>query len=585
MKRSYNLQVFYERLWSSLWMFLFVLILETVINVHFLSVSTAGLPPNSPLISVIIVGIKAFVRGLFWAVLFLWLSALPSKLWLKRIVNTLLVILAISIFFFEEYLITMYGTVYTNSIILAMAGTNSREAIEYADASLSVGVFLFPIVALIIVSSFVVFIYRQLKENKNISLSKKPYLFILSVLPIVFGFVNTIPETYTKVLRSGYAYEYTISPFDRLLWNSYGFYRDAFAINKSVEHLRQIDLGLVESPNRIKEPHNLVIIIGETLRRDYMHCYGYTLDDTPKLDSLIATGNLVPFSDVVSPAPNTIESLTKVLTFQTNEDNGKWYNYPALPHIFSQNGYWVHWCSNQESSGTFIQPINTFAQLSNERNFVNARGIDEENQEALHFYDGDVLPSLITLDSISDHKYANLLQIVHLQGSHPVYEKRYPQSYARFTADSVPVKRSSEKDKIVATYINSVYYNDYIVSSIIEKYSKEPSIVIYFSDHGEILYDNPDDPEYYGHGMTKEALSIPFMVYVSPEMQKMHPEIMEDIKIASSRPIMIDLFTHTLCDFIGIKTKYSNPKLNFLGDGYDSDRPRVIRSFSQEIRF
>ena len=76
--------------------------------------------------------------------------------------------------------------------------------------------------------------------------------------------------------------------------------------------MKNIDLGQLTREDRLGNA-SIVVIIGETLRRDYMHCYGYPLSNTPHLDSILKTGDMIRYSNVISPAGNTIESLTKVL--------------------------------------------------------------------------------------------------------------------------------------------------------------------------------------------------------------------------------------------------------------------------------
>lgn len=76
--RSLDKSEYQSRLWVRSWIFFFVLLLELIVNIHFVSVSSAGLPPNSSLFSYMIVMGKAFLRGLFWAVLF-WCGMLSLK--------------------------------------------------------------------------------------------------------------------------------------------------------------------------------------------------------------------------------------------------------------------------------------------------------------------------------------------------------------------------------------------------------------------------------------------------------------------------------------------------------------------------
>ena len=96
-----------------------------------------------------------------------------------------------------------------------------------------------------------------------------------------------------------------------------------------------------------------------------MHCYGYPLENTPKQDSLVGTGDLVLFSDAISSAAWTTGSISQSMTFYTLEGPEKeWYKYPALPLVLSKAGYYTYWVSNQEKQGSGIQPIPTLASTS-----------------------------------------------------------------------------------------------------------------------------------------------------------------------------------------------------------------------------
>ena len=132
------------------------------------------------------------------------------------------------------------------------------------------------------------------------------------------------PRTYEWVMQFGTAFDQTISPFDRVVWNSIGFVHEKHKIEDAARKMHQLDLGNLQVKQK-RDNTAIVIIIGETLRRDYLHCYGYPLSNTPHMDSLLATGDMIKYTDVISPAGNTIESLTKVLTMQQNESPKPWY--------------------------------------------------------------------------------------------------------------------------------------------------------------------------------------------------------------------------------------------------------------------
>ncbi|MGI0440398.1 sulfatase-like hydrolase/transferase [Helicobacter himalayensis] len=83
---------------------------------------------------------------------------------------------------------------------------------------------------------------------------------------------------------------------------------------------------LYASTNKVKTPPLVILIIGESTQRNYLNLYGYPLPTTPKLNALRDSQNLFVFSDVISPATHTDESLRKVLTFSNYENEQiPWY--------------------------------------------------------------------------------------------------------------------------------------------------------------------------------------------------------------------------------------------------------------------
>lgn len=567
------------RLRQMLWVPIFVLLLQLLLTVHLVQVSGdffasgVGLTETGVLM-------RCMYRSLFWATL-VWLLVSVSRgrggRWLLWGIVSFLILLH----FVESFLLATYGMGYAHPILLAIAGTNPQEASEYWTSAFSILPLLRPLGEVIlagVVTWGVKYLLRKLPAStpKSAVLGGALAVFVLLISHVVF----VIPNTYRWVMNFGTAFDLTMSPMDRLVWNSVGFAHETYLVRKGAEEMRSLDVGKVVA----QEPYgsmNVVVVIGETLRRDQMHCYGHPLPNTPGLDSLVAAGDLMLFSDVVSPGTSTIESLTHVLTLKQVDDVNPWYTYPALPYILSRAGYHVRWVSNQESTGAIVQPLNSLAALSDYVKYVHARSIDGDRDEQAADYDIDVVPQLKVLRP-GEQK---MVQFVHLEGSHPLYSKRFPKEYARFKPAEMPARLTGEQKQVLSDYINSVYYNDYVVTQIIRRYASTPSLVIYFSDHGEVLYDDPEHPDFAGHSRTKPCAEVPFMVYISPALRAQAPQLVNLIQSAKDRRIMNDLFTNSLVALLGIKTKYSDPRLEFFGEGYDTSRPRILRGWGKELRF
>lgn len=575
--------VYISRLRDRLWVPFFILVLQGMLTYHFLVQGEGFLAQNTVLSSVIIFA-KCMFRATLWISLAWWLVALPQRKGLYRVLASLLLLLVVVVHLLESFLLNVYGMCFSHPVLLVLAGTNSQEAQEYWNSTFSLLPFLRPCIEIVVAGllAFVVVRVTQKHSYATSSLRRSQVavlgLYGLSLLLSLIILAVPTPRTYEWVMQFGTAFDQTISPFDRVVWNSIGFVHEKHKIEDAARKMHQLDLGNLQVKQK-RDDTAIVIIIGETLRRDYLHCYGYPLSNTPHMDSLLATGDMIKYTDVISPAGNTIESLTKVLTMQQNESPKPWYEYPTLGLILSRAGYPVYWVSNQESTGALIQPLSIIASLSDKVSYANARSIDGDRSETSRYYDEGVLKDL----HIQQPSDSSFVQFVHLEGSHPEYYRRFPDSFKRFSPKDLPVVLGDERDQIRADYVNSVYYNDYVIDEIIRRYSKGKALIFYFSDHGEVLYDDPNQPHYAGHAVHPAGLSIPFFVYLTPQLRKDEPLLYEQMQQCRDLRIMNDLFTPSLCDLLGIQTKYTQPENNFFSPTYNKQRRRIIKSLGKTL--
>ena len=377
-----------------------------------------------------------------------------------------------------------------------------------------------------------------------------------------------------------------MAPVERIYTGTTSCIADAELLAKYSANARNFDVGAVEHTRDMKGV-TVVVVLGESMRRNYMHCYGYPLENTPKQDSLVKTGDLVLFSDAISSAAWTTGSISQSMTFYTLEGPEKeWYKYPALPLVLSKAGYYTYWVSNQEKQGTGIQPIPTLASTSDSTRFVRIRTAGDWNASP----DSDILPLLF--DRTKTPAGKDLFEVVHLMGSHTPYSDRYIHEKAPFTVDNLPktlpngkpTPTDAKRRGIICDYVNSIHYNDQIVAQIFQRYSQTPAIVIYLSDHGQAVFENPERPDYYEHEVSQAGLMIPLMVYTSPALREEHPEVYEQIVAAKDRKIMTDLLANSICGLLGVKTKYYNARQDFFSSEYDNARRRLVQAYDGQMR-
>ena len=111
---------------------------------------------------------------------------------------------------------------------------------------------------------------------------------------------------------------------------------------------------------------------------------------------------------------------------------------------------------------------------------------------------------------------------------------------------------------MLSEYDNSVLYNDWVIYEVIRKFENTDAVVVYFSDHGQDVYDSSDN--YAGHSKignlkSEEAgTNIPFVVYTSPIFREKHPELQQRIENAVNRLYRTDSVMYTIMDVAGVET-------------------------------
>lgn len=139
----------------------------------------------------------------------------------------------------------------------------------------------------------------------------------------------------------------------------------------------------------------------------------------------------------------------------------------------------------------------------------------------------------------------------------------------------MPTRRDAHKDATVAHYVNSIYYSDHVAASIMTHYAHTDAIVIYVSDHGQAMYDDPDNPSFAGHALSRGGVTVPLLVYISPSMAEKHPDLKARIFAARDRRIMTDILPYAVTGLVGMRVPEYSPTLDFFSAGYDNDRKRI----------
>lgn len=484
------------------------------------------------------------------------------------------------LYWYEVTLFQQNNILHGYVALLSAGGTNDQEAVEYL-SSIDISRLAIPLLVYALALAFSWSICRLQRKYSSLNLLLNyPRVGATMLLVSLMAVVGLQVKHYVRVGLEAQIVQAASTPIDRFLWNTYGYLRDVEEIARRMAKLSSTDVGEIEikeSERLLPREANLVVIVGESLGRYYMHSYGYPLENTPQIDSLVATGDMVRYTDVISPSWGTIASLTRILSLYDNHRSGDWTDYPTLMMMLRKVYDSVEWKSAQESYGTFVQPLVALVNTSTTTEYVVRFS---EGDHSKRCYD-EALLSLINDPAQEGNGQCHFF---HLMGSHTRYDLRYPSEWAKFNKQDIPRDDLGDSEReVIAHYMNSVYYNDHVVSEIIKRYAHTPSLVVYFPDHGEVLYNDPSSPTYAHHSFISESVEIPLFVYVSPELQRIAPGLYDRVKASADYPIMMDTFAESLLGILGVKSKYTQPSANFWSEGYDQTRPRVFHDVTPGV--
>lgn len=312
-------------------------------------------------------------------------------------------------------------------------------------------------------------------------------------------------------------------------------------------------------------PATLVLVIGESTNRQHMGIYGYARPTTPRLQAL---PGLEVFDQVISARPYTIETLQQTLTFADPDSPDRYLSEPSLMNMMKQAGYKTFWITNQQTLTKRNTMLTYFSQQTDEQVYLNHSRAQNARE-----YDSNVLePFQRILNDPAERKFI----VVHLLGTHMKYDYRYPPEYEVFKdRQGLADWAAAEQVPVINSYDNAVLFNDFIVSTLIERFrdSRANGFLLYTSDHGEDVFDSP------GHRMlgrnesspTVPMYAVPFLIWRSESWRARDAREFASMR---DRPYALYDFIHTWSDLAGLS--YRN---------YDASKSLVSQTFTErELR-
>lgn len=485
------------------------------------------------------------------------LPTAPKNLKVKKYLtcffySILTLLLLIKLSFYQ-----LYGAKINASALYVFFETNMSETVDFITDFMNIDIL---ILCSVLLFPWVLFCRALVFSNTfDTALLKLPSFYVknifLKLTVVMLAFL------------SGYMIYSRLQNENILLesYNSFKNYKD-YKSNLKNELAKPVTENLKVAKSSV-DNQTYVVIIGESTSRWHMQLYGYNRATNPMLVNL--KDELYVFDNVISPHTHTMPSLEKILTL-SDYQNPNIKSNASIVQLANQAGFSTYWLSNQRPVGMHESLPTMIGNAATHKYFVNSEDF------MYHVYDGKLLPYL---DEILSDASQKKMIFIHLMGTHNNYGKRYPKAFNYFEGVSSQTKFKHRKSiKQVNMYDNAIRYNDFIVKTIIDKVKAKQteSYVVYFSDHGDELYDTVNllgHNEYHG---TKPMYDIPFVVWLSEKYKLNHPNFIAD-STTLSRQYNLEDFFHSFSDLSQIKFEKYNASKSIFSDLYIKQQ-RLIKN-------
>lgn len=462
----------------------------------------------------------------------------------------------------------IYGQEFSQSVLYVMFETNANEASEYLSQYFSLKIVLIALAY----TAVAILLWTRLRPVHIPS----PWRYLVS-FALLYGLilhpmtVNTFikHQPFEKTLDGLASRMEPAAPW-QFISGYYQYRQQLTALNSLLNENNALPPLANFKDSSGDAPRTLVLVIGESTQRGRMSLYGYPRETTPELDALHKSDpNFTVFNNVVTSRPYTIEILQQALTFANEKNPDLYLTQPSLMNMMKQAGYKTFWITNQQTMTARNTMLTVFSKQTDKQFYMN-----QQRTQSAREYDSNVLaPFKEVLADPAPKKFI----IVHLLGTHIKYKFRYPDGQGKFdnNIDNVPAGLSNDELEAYNDYDSANVYNDHIIASLIKDYkATDPNgFLLYFSDHGEEVYDTPphktqgrneDNP-------TRHMYTVPFLLWTSEKWQAAHPrDFSQDVNRKYSSSELI----HTWSDLAG-----------FTYDGFDPTRAITSPQFKETTRW
>jgi len=323
-------------------------------------------------------------------------------------------------------------------------------------------------------------------------------------------------------------------------------------------------------------PKTFVVVIGESANRNHYSLYGYPRCTNQKLQEIENRHELLVYDNVISPFTYTMPALNEVLTFANYENPSLYKRDASIVELLKSAGYKTYWIAMQGNEKFDFYVPTSFRNIA----IMSDVYITPTNDE----WDENAIPLLsnILKDTV-DHKVI----FIHLIGSHFDYSNKSPKEYKIFDfkkdtiVSLVKDKLGEREKKIIDEYDNSILYNDFVLSSIIDELKKINGIafMLYFSDHGDEVFDTEFYANRASEKITRGMCEIPFILWCNDEFKKI-----SKLEIDKHRAYCTDDVIHSILDLTKIYYPLFEEKRSIFSSQFEEKQRKVEGHLYEDLK-
>jgi len=410
--------------------------------------------------------------------------------------------------------------------------------------------FIFYTMAIILAYIFV--------SKKTFSPQRSPQLIFFCLIAMGFG----ISKGFHNPIYSRYQF----LPY-RVIFSTVNYYRDIRELVSLRQEHKIPNIQGLTSQNTSKQKETYIIVIGESANRNHLGYYGYDRATTP-----FSSSDITPFifNHVRSPHASTLLSLRDSLTFANKSHVKDGLKKGSLINIFNQAGFKTFWISNQFSRGQHDNLTSILAHdaqdvkfINNDKSIIYITGRDSH-------YDEDILPFL---QKALDDSAIKKTIFIHLAGSHTMYSYRFPEKFDVFQENN-----QNNFTREFDDYDNSIRYTDFVLAQIVKSIAKlkEPSFVLYFSDHGDDVRLEADSCHCHTatpQGQNNHMYEIPFLLWFNQPYRRTHQTLISEMPNYINRPFINHHLIHSLPTLAGLSFDLQDNTKNLFSKKFIPEQP------------